>query len=478
MQYKSTRGDVVDCSFSDSVLWGSTDKHGLFIPNNFPNYSKKDLEEMRSMNYQELALRIMSDFIGDIPRGDLEKLIRKSHTREIFGTDAITPITKISKEKYLLELFHGPTLAFKDLALQFLGNTFDYILEEMDSTTNILTATSGDTGSAAIEATRRRKRLRAFVLTPEGRMSPFQTAQMYSVLDPGVFNIAVNGTFDDCQAMVKEAGEDKEFRDKYHLGYMNSINWTRVLAQIVYYAKGVFEIQRRENLPVDAFVDAATPTGNFGDVLAGYYAKKIGIPIGQLDLATNENNVLDIFFKDGIYRIRKKEDVIVTDSPSMDITSASNFERYIYDIAHEDPKVINDLWKQVKEEMFFDISNTPYFENVKNSGIVSGSTIKRERYDAIKKIYNETGIIIDPHTANGAVVAEQYKREGVPMMCLATASPIKFEDSIKEALGQDIVLERPEQFRGIEDRPKRYVRMERGDVDSLKKFVAEHSISL
>ena len=473
MPYISTRGDI-KVSFSESILWGLTPEGGLLIPEKFPKYSKKDLEKMSKMNYKKLALAIMSYFVDDIPKKDLKLLIEKSYSKDLFGSEEITPIKEIGDGEYILELFNGPTLAFKDIALQFLGNVFDYILEKMDSTTNILTATSGDTGSAAIYGTRGKKRLRIFVLTPKDRMSKFQTAQMYSVIDPAVFNIAVDGTFDDCQDMVKKASEDIEFRNKYHIGYMNSINWTRVLAQIVYYAKGVFNIQKINNLPVDAEVDVSVPTGNFGDALAGYYAKKMGIPIGKIILATNENNVLDIFFKKGVYKIRNKEEVIRTDSPSMDITSASNFERYIYDIVDQDPKIVKDLWEQIKEKSFFDISKTPYFESVKNSGFFSYSTNKKERYKIIKQIYNQSGIIIDPHTANGVVAAEKYKRENIPVMCLATASPLKFEDSIKEALGKEVILKRPKQHRGIENKPQRFVMIHRGNVNSLKDFIKKH----
>src|SRR3989338_347246 len=395
MSYESTRGDL-EVTFSDSVLWGLTPNGGLVVPKKLPKYSKKDLSNMSKMSYQELAFTILKDFVDDIPAKDLHALINKSYTNKLFNSTEITPITKIGDGTYVLELFQGPTLAFKDIALQFLGNTFDYVLEKMKSTTNILTATSGDTGSAAIYGVQGKKRLRIFVLTPKDRMSKFQTAQMYSVIDPQVFNIAINGSFDDCQEMVKKLSEDTVFREKYHLGYMNSINWARVLAQIVYYAKGVFDIQKKNHLSIDHEVDVAVPTGNFGDALAGYYAKKMGIPIGKIILATNENNVLDIFFKKGVYKIRNKEEVIRTDSPSMDITSASNFERYIYDIVDQDPKIVKDLWEQIKEKSFFDISKTPYFESVKNSGFFSYSTNKKERYKIIKQIYNQSGIIIDP----------------------------------------------------------------------------------
>jgi len=463
-------------SFSDSVLWGLTPKGGLVIPDKFPSYSLEELEEMKGMGYQELAFRIMKDFVDDIPEKDLRELINKSYKSELFGGKEITPVRDIGEGKWILELFNGPTLAFKDIALQFLGNVFDYILEKMDSTTNIVTATSGDTGSAAIQGVKGKKRLRIFVLTPENRMSRFQTAQMYSVLDKNVFNIAIGGTFDDCQDMVKKISEDANFRETNHLGYMNSINWTRVLAQIVYYAKGVFAVQRANNLAVDSEVDVAVPTGNFGDVLAGYYAKKMGFPIGKIILATNENNVLDIFFRTGVYRIRKKEDVVVTDSPSMDITSASNFERFVYDLVGQNPENVVELWKQVKEKGFFDISQKDYFENVKKSGIISGSTTKKERYEIIKEIYDKRKVVIDPHTANGVFLAGQNKREGVPILCLATASPIKFEEMIKEVLGKDFILERPEEFKDIEKREQKFVRMGRTDFEELKKFIEKNAL--
>src|SRR3989339_46467 len=475
MRYISTRGDL-EVSFSDSVLWGLTPKGGLIVPREFPSYSSDDLMRMKEMSYQELAFTIMKEFVDDIPENDLRELINKSYSKEIFNTEDITPISKIGDGEYILELFHGPTLAFKDIALQFLGNVFDYILEKMNSSTNILTATSGDTGSAAIEGVRGKKRLRIFVLTPENRMSKFQTAQMYSVLDKNVFNIAINGAFDDCQDMVKKISEDNDFRERNRLGYMNSINWTRVLAQIVYYAKGVFEVQKVNNLSIDSEVDVAVPTGNFGDILAGYYAKKMGIPIGKLILATNENNVLDIFFKTGVYKIRKKEDVIVTDSPSMDITSASNFERFVYDVVGQNPKIVQDLWRQVKEKGFFDISGSEYFQNVKKRGIISGSTLKKERYETIKRVYDERNIIIDPHTANGVFLAMKNKRKGVPILCLATASPVKFEETIKEALGEDVSLERPVKFKDIEKREQKFIRMGRNDFEELKKFIEKNAL--
>ncbi len=476
MFYTSTRGDL-NVNFSNSVLWGLTPQGGLIVPKEFPHHSKENLKKMREMNYQELALEIMKDFVDDIPLKDLKSLIDKSYTKKLFGANEITPIRKIGEDKYILELFTGPTLAFKDIALQFLGNVFNYVLEKIDSNTNILTATSGDTGSAAIYGIKGKKRLRIFVLTPEGRMSKFQTAQMYSVLDSNVFNITIDGNFDDCQDMVKKISEDVEFREKNHLGYMNSINWARVLAQVVYYAKGVFEIQKINNLPLESEVDVAVPTGNFGDILAGYYAKKIGIPIGRLILATNENNVLDIFFKEGIYKIRKKEEVIITDSPSMDITSASNFERFIYDIVNQNFAIVKDLWSQIKERGYFDISKKPYFKNVKKSGIISGSVTKKQRYDTIKNLYENIKIIIDPHTANGVFLANQYKRPKNPIMCLATASPVKFEETIIEALGKKVSLQRPDQYKEIEKKSQRFIRVKKGDINALKEFIKKNSIN-
>ncbi len=476
MLYKSTRGDL-EVSFSDSILWGLTPQGGLVIPSAFPSYSKDQLTAMSNMEYPELALTIMKDFVDDIPLEDLKGLINITYTEKVFDSKDITPIAQIGKGEYILELYKGPTLAFKDLALQFLGNVFEYVLGNMKSTTNIITATSGDTGSAAIHGIKGKKRLRIFVLTPEGRMSKFQTAQMYSVIDPSVFNIAVSGSFDDCQDMVKKISEDIVFREKYHLGYMNSINWARILAQIVYYAKGVFDIQKRENLPLNHEIDVSVPTGNFGDILAGYYARKIGIPIGKLILATNENNVLDIFFKQGLYRIGKKEEVIITDSPSMDITSASNFERFIYDITNENPEEVKSLWHQIKENRFFDISKTKYFEKIKNSGIISGSVTKKQRYETIRKVYQESKIIIDPHTANAVFLANQFKRPKIPIMCLATASPIKFEESITEALGKEIALKIPIEYKDLEKRPQKFIRIKSGDISPLKEFIAKNAIS-
>jgi len=473
MSYESTRGDL-EVTFSDSVLWGLTPNGGLVVPKKLPKYSKKDLSNMSKMSYQELAFTILKDFVDDIPAKDLHALINKSYTNKLFNSTEITPITKIGDGTYVLELFQGPTLAFKDIALQFLGNTFDYVLEKMKSTTNILTATSGDTGSAAIYGVQGKKRLRIFVLTPKDRMSKFQTAQMYSVIDPQVFNIAINGSFDDCQEMVKKLSEDTVFREKYHLGYMNSINWARVLAQIVYYAKGVFAVQKLNKLSSDSKIDVSVPTGNFGDILAGYYAQKMGIPIGKLILATNENNVLDVFFKTGVYRVGKKENVVVTDSPSMDITSASNFERFIYEMVDRNPEIVKKLWTQVAQKGFFDISKTKYFERVKKSHLVSGFATKKDRKETIRSVYHNSGVVIDPHTANGVFVAKKYKRSN-PMLCLATASPIKFEEAIVEALGP-IDLKRPKAFKDIEKKKQKFVDMKRGDIVSLKEFIAKNGL--
>ena len=474
MKYISTRGDA-RVNFSEGVLLGLTPKGGLLVPETFPHYSNTDLEEMRNMSYRELALRIIKEFAEDIPLEDLKRIIEKSYSKEIFKSDEIVTLKKVEEKVFILELFNGPTLAFKDIALQFLGNMFEYILQKENKLVNILVATSGDTGSAAIYGTRGKNNIKTFVLTPFGKMSKFQTAQMYSVIDDNVFNVAVEGNFDECQSMVKAVSEDSDFKTKYHLGYMNSINWCRILSQIVYYAKGVFDVQKESNLNINSEIDIVVPTGNFGNILAGYYAKKMGIPIRNLILATNENDVLDIFFKTGNYKTRKKDEVMVTDSPSMDIASASNFERFIFDVVEENPETVTTLWKEVKENGQFNLAKTKYFQNIKKCGIISGSAKKENRYKIIKEVYENTYYIIDPHTANGVFLAKIFKSDE-PLLCLATASPIKFEETMKEILGNDLIFKRPKEYENLEEKPQKFIKIDAGDIEKLKKIIEENSI--
>jgi len=473
MKYISTRGGIKPISFSDSVMMGLADDGGLIIPEKIPKVSLDQLRLLNGMNYQNLAFQIMCQYADDIKFSDLESLIQKTYTQETFQNQSITPLNEIDKNKYLLDLSQGPTLAFKDIALQFLGNMFEYLLEKNNGVMNILGATSGDTGSAAIYGVRGKKRVNIFMLSPLDKMSPFQAAQMRSVLDPNVFNVAVKGVFDDCQDMVKEVNDDLEFKSRFNLGAVNSINWARVSAQIVYYFKGYFRAITQSRKKVGDLVDFAVPTGNFGDILAGYYAKEMGLPIRNLILATNENDVLDQFFKTGVYRPKKTDEVIQTSSPSMDISKASNFERFLYYIAGEDPKAVKSLM-YLSNHGGFSLLGLPLFERVKQSGFISGKSTERDREEIIRYVHQKSGYMIDGHTADGVKVGLQYSEENVPLVCLETAKAAKFRDLIQRALGIEPTI--PQRYQNITSLPQRYETMEKTDVSRLKSFIEEHAL--
>jgi threonine synthase len=368
----------------------------------------------------------------------------------------------------LLGLSCGPTLAFKDLAMQLLGNLFEYLLAKTGSELNILGATSGDTGSAAEYAMRGKRGLRVFMLSPHGRMSPFQTAQMYSVLDANIFNIGIRGVFDDCQDIVKAVSQDAEFKARMRIGTVNSINWARVVAQVVYYFKGYLAIAKEVGQPVSV----AVPSGNFGNIFAGHIARQMGLPIRHLILATNENDVLDEFFRTGCYRVRKAAEVKHTSSPSMDISKASNFERFIYDLTERDAQAVAELWRKVDNTDGFDLAATPYLKRLPRFGFVSGSSTHADRVETIRRVYRDTGGIIDPHTADGLKVGLEHREPGVPLLCLETALPVKFAGTIREALGRD--PDTPAGFEGLESRPQRVQVMD-ADADAVKGFIVQHA---
>jgi len=465
----STRGHSKRYSFSDAIIEGLAPDGGLLVPEQYPVFSADDLERMRGLEYQDLAFEVLRRFVSDIPLDHLYEMITKTYNKKNFGSDSIVELSKLDKNLFVEDLSNGPAFAFKDIPLQFLGNVWEYELLRRDSYLNFFGASSGDTVSSAEEAVRSRARMNIFMLTPFGRMSPFQTAQSYSILDPNVFNIAVNGVFDTCQDLVKEIDENLEFKQTYKLGAVNSINWGRVAAQVVYYFKGYFDATSS----LDQQVDFAIPTGNFGDIFAGYIAKQMGLPIRRLILATNENNVLDILFKNGIYRPRKREDVIHTSSQSMDISKASNIERYLFDISGRNPSLLASWMEQLKTQGFLDLSNTSYFEAMRNSGIVSGSSFHQDRISTIRQVYKDTGIIVDPHTADGIKIGLDYRDSDVPLICLSTAKPIKFEETIQEALG--FVPERPAELRDLEQREQRYEVMD-PVIGKIKEYIAKHAI--
>lgn len=464
MRYISTRGAMPPATFSDILLGGLAPDGGLTMPQSYPQISAAQLKAWRDLSYSQLALEILSQFADDLPRADLRTLIDKTYNASIFRTAQITPLTALRDGIWLLGLSNGPTLAFKDIALQLLGNLFEYALQQTGGHLNILGATSGDTGSSAEYALRGKRGIKVFMLSPHQKMSRFQTAQMFSLQDQNIFNIAVNGVFDDCQDIVKAVSNDAQFKAEYAIGTVNSINWARVAAQIVYYFKAWLAVTEHE----DQEVAFAVPSGNFGNICAGYIAKRMGLPIRRLILATNENNVLDEFFRTGVYRVRASEQVAHTSSPSMDISKASNFERFIFEIVGRDAQIVRHLWQQIDAQGYFDLSATPYWTAVRNSGFVSGSSTHQERMATIRRVYQESGIIIDTHSADGVKVAWEYQEPGIPLICLETAQAVKFEDAILEALGQ--APQCPHGYEQLAALPQRFVLMD-NDVAAIKSYI-------
>ncbi len=457
MRYVSTRGSAAPRSFCDILLEGLAPDGGLYLPQSLP---RADLKALRPLSYAELAAALLKPFMDDV--AGLEAIVRQSYSARIFGAEEITPLKSLERGLYLLQLSNGPTLAFKDIALQLLGNLFERVLTERKQTLNILGATSGDTGSAAEYAMRGKHAIRVFMLSPHGRMSAFQRAQMFSVQDANIHNLCVKGVFDDCQDLVKAVNADAAFKARNHIGAVNSINWARVAAQTVYYFKGYFAATRSDS----ERVDFAVPSGNFGNIYAGYVAREMGLPIRKLILATNENSVLDEFFRTGRYRIRRK--VKETSSPSMDISKASNFERYVYDLVGRDGPRVNNLWRRLDEDGEFDLSASPYFARVRDGGMVSGRSTHAERIGTIQDSYRRFGVIIDPHTADGVKVGLEHRDPLVPLICLETALPAKFAPTIRAALGRD--PERPAELADLEKRPQR-CHVVPNDAAHLKRYI-------
>lgn len=416
---------------------------------------------------------MLSRFIDDIPAADLKALCDKTYTPEVYcnarpgdDTREITPVHWLEPGLGLLELSNGPTLAFKDMAMQLLGNLFEYVLDKKGETINILGATSGDTGSAAEYAMRGKRGVQVFMLSPHGRMSAFQRAQMYSLQDANIHNIAVRGMFDDAQDIVKAVSNDHAFKARYKIGAVNSINWARVAAQVIYYVKGYFAATRSN----DEQVDFAVPSGNFGNICAGHIARMMGLPIRRLVLATNENDVLDEFFRTGVYRPRGTAETMATSSPSMDISKASNFERFVFDLVGRDPAVVRELWAKVDAGGHFDLADTTHFAELAKFGFVSGKSSHADRLATIQQTWARYGVMVDTHTADGLKVALEWRSLDVPMVVLETALPAKFEETIVEALGRS--PERPVAMREIEKLPQRVDVMD-VDVEAVKHFIAQ-----
>ena len=473
MNYISTRGDQSPKRFCDILLEGLAPDGGLYLPDRYPHVDSATLTRWRAVyheqGYAELAYEILSLYIDDIPAEDLKALCQKTYTVEVFGTGEIVPLRHLENNIWLEGLSNGPTLAFKDMAMQLLGNLFEYELARRGEELNILGATSGDTGSAAEYAMRGKKGVRVFMTSPLGRMSPFQQAQMFSLMDDNIHNIAVEGVFDDCQDMVKAVSNDLAFKRQYKIGTVNSINWARLLAQVVYYFAGYFQATQTNTEKVSFTV----PSGNFGNVCAGHVARMMGLPIVRLIVATNENDVLDEFFKTGVYRARASAATNETSSPSMDISKASNFERFVFDLLGRNGARIKSLFGDALTRVgFFDLEAHPAFSQAASRyGFDSGKSTHADRIATIKDTWERHGMMIDTHTADGVKVAKEHLQVGVPMIVLETALPIKFAATIVEATGRE--PERPAKFNGIEDMPKRVVQMP-AKVQAIKDFIATH----
>ena len=470
MNYLSTRGDVTPRQFCDILLEGLAPDGGLYLPEHYPQVDRMTLDHWRHLyaqhGYATLAFEILSLYIDDMPAADLKALCEKTYTPEVFGTLEIVPLKKLQDGFYLEALSNGPTLAFKDMAMQLLGNLFEYELKRRGAQLNILGATSGDTGSAAEYAMRGKQGIRVFMLSPEGRMSAFQQAQMFSLQDENIHNIAIEGVFDDCQDIVKAVSNDLEFKRRHKIGTVNSINWARLLAQVVYYFAGYFQATRSN----DERVDFTVPSGNFGNVCAGHVARQMGLPIDQLVVATNENDVLDEFFRTGVYRVRGSADTHETSSPSMDISKASNFERFVFDLLGRDGAKTKALFHDaLLRDGQFDLSGEPAFSQARERyGFVSGKSTHADRLATIRDVFEEHGVMIDTHTADGVKVAREHLQPGVPMIVLETALPIKFAVTIREALGRE--PDRPPRFDGIENLPRR-VRVLPADAAQVQQLI-------
>ena len=483
MKYLSTRGQAPKQSFLQILLGGLAPDGGLYLPQTYPQFSAVELEFMAGMDYRQLAFEVLSRLIDDIDPDDLKTLVDQTYTTDTYSHgrarvgnvedfSQITPLRKLEDGLYILELSNGPTLAFKDMAMQLLGNLFEYALEKAGQDINILGATSGDTGSAAEYAMRGKHNVKVFMLSPEHGMTRFQQAQMYSLQDENIHNIAVRGVFDDCQDMVKAVSNDHAFKAKYRIGAVNSINWARVAAQVIYYFKAYFAVAASEGKSVGDPVDFCVPSGNFGNVCAGHIARMMGLPIRRLIVATNENDVLDEFFRTGVYRPRGSAETLHTSSPSMDISKASNFERFIFDLTGRDGAKVAALWQTVESGGSFDLNADGLFAKVADFGFTSGASSHADRLATIRLIWEKYQTMIDTHTADGLKVGLEHREAGVPLVCLETALPAKFEDTIVEALGRK--PERPAGLEDIEALPQR-VEVVDADIAAVRALIERHA---
>jgi len=489
MRYVSTRGGAEPVGFADAMINGLAPDGGLYVPSEMPAVSADEFREWAALSYAELATEIMFRFAPDMGREVIAEACHGAYTAANFGSDEIAPMTQLADGTWLLHLSNGPTLAFKDMAMQLLGRLLDAELARRDQTMTVLAATSGDTGASAEHAMVGRERISVVMLAPHRRVSPFQAAQMYSLDEPNISNLAVQGVFDDCQDLVKEVNADAAFKSAHAIGAVNSINWARVAAQVVYYVWAYLRLQP----DLEAVVEFSVPTGNFGNIYAGLVARRLGLPIGFV-LATNENNVLDEARRTGVYRVRSSDEVVATSSPSMDIAKASNFERFVFDMWRGDSEGLRATWGQLEADGQVDLDGLSTFRH-SDEYLRTWSSTHANRIETIRAVAVSDGYVVDPHTADGIYagrreqtdMAERLARPlmnqhgkvlfpGIPtreqnppqLVCLETALPAKFEATIVEALGQR--PPRPARFVGLEDRPQQ-VTVIPAEVEAVKAAI-------
>ena len=458
MKYVSTRGNAPVLKFDEVLLAGLATDGGLYVPEVWPTLPAADLKRMKGMRYEEAAFKIMRPFVGGtIPDEDLFDIIEKAYAN--FDTDSPAPMHALGDDLWLMELFHGPTLAFKDVAMQFLGGVFDHVLKQRNERVTIIGATSGDTGSAAIEAVRGKDAIDIFMLHPEGRVSDVQRCQMTSVMDDNVHNIAIDGTFDDCQDLVKAMFNDPAFRGRHNLSAVNSINWARIMAQIVYYVTAAAERGAPDNS-----VAFSVPTGNFGNVFAGYAASRMGVPISQLLVASNRNDILTRFFATGAMTMG---DVYATLSPSMDIQVSSNFERLLFELCHRDGTTVADVMRKFRDTGRYDVVESALEEA---RALFDGACYDDDQTTTeMRRHFDATGEQIDPHTAVALAAAREHRRDSaVPMVVLATAHPAKFGTAVEAATGNKPAL--PGKVADLMDRAERYTSLD-NDLNTLEDFI-------
>lgn len=476
MDYISTRDTTkTPHRFTDILLSGLAPDGGLYVPVAYPRITEEKLTEWRAVladgGYPALAAEVVKLFVSDIPPAKVEQLTAAAYRTPVFSTEEIVPVTALEDGIYLAHLSEGPTAAFKDMAMQLLGELFEFELARREETLNILGATSGDTGSSAEYAMRGRDNINVFMLTPAGRMTPFQQAQMFGLNEPNIFNIALDGVFDDCQDVVKEVNADAAFKSKHHIGAVNSINWARLLAQIIYYISSYIKLT---SPPASGQqpqqVSFCVPTGNFGDICAGHIAKQMGLPIDKLIVATNENDVLHEFFSSGQYRPRSSAETQATSSPSMDISRASNFERFIFDVLERDATKTKDLFGVQVKAGGFELEGQIMEEIRGKYGFLSGRSTHADRISTIRDTHANQSTLIDPHTADGVFVARGLKDQvDTPIVVLETALPVKFSETIVEATGQKPDV--PERFAGIMEADRHVVDMP-NDAEAVKEYIA------